>query len=32
MRMRGLGKARGEGSLVKMAWNIKRLHVLRAAG
>lgn len=31
MSMRGLGKARGEWSLVTMAWNIKRLHVLRAA-
>ena len=29
--MRGLAKARGEWSLVTMAWNIKRLHVLRAA-
>jgi transposase len=31
MSMRGLNKARGEWSLVTMAWNIKRLHVLRAA-
>ena len=31
MSMRGLGKARGEWSLVTMAWNIKRLHVLRVA-
>lgn len=31
MSMRGLEKARGEWSLVTMAWNIKRLHVLRAA-
>lgn len=31
MSMRGLDKARGEWSLVTMAWNIKRLHVLRAA-
>ena len=30
MSMRGLEKARGEWSLVTMAWNIKRLHVLRA--
>ena len=29
MSMRGLEKARGEWSLVTMAWNIKRLHVLR---
>ena len=29
--MRGLDKARGEWSLATMAWNIKRLHVLRAA-
>ena len=29
--MRGLNKARGEWSLVTMSWNIKRLHVLRAA-
>ena len=29
--MRGLDKARGGWSLVTMAWNIKRLHVLRAA-
>lgn len=32
MSMRGLDKARGEWSLVTMAWNIKRLHVLQAAG
>lgn len=32
MSMRGLDKARGEWSLVTMAWNIKRLHVLRGAG
>ena len=31
MSMRGLDKARGEWSLVTMAWNIKRLHALRAA-
>jgi transposase len=31
MSMRGLEKARGEWSLVTMAWNIKRLHVLRVA-
>jgi transposase len=31
MSMRGLDKARGEWSLVTMAWNIKRLDVLRAA-
>jgi hypothetical protein len=31
MSRRGLAKARGDGSLVTMAWNIKRLHVLRAA-
>jgi transposase len=31
MSMRGLDKARGEWSLVTMAWNIKRLHVLRVA-
>ena len=31
MSMRGLTKARGEWSLVTMAWNIKRMHVLRAA-
>ncbi len=30
MSMRGLDKARGEWSLVTMAWNIKRLHVLQA--
>lgn len=29
MSMRGLDKARGEWSLVTMAWNIKRMHVLR---
>ena len=31
MSMRGLDKARAEWSLVTMAWNIKRMHVLRAA-
>lgn len=31
MSMRGLDKAEGEWSLVALAWNIKRLHVLRAA-
>ena len=31
MSMRGLDKAEGEWSLVAMAWNVKRLHVLRAA-
>ena len=31
MSMRGLDNARGEWSMVTMAWNIKRLHVLRAA-
>ena len=31
MSMRGLDKASAEWSLVTMAWNIKRLHVLRAA-
>lgn len=31
MSMRGLAKAQGEWSLVTLAWNIKRLHVLRAA-
>ena len=31
MSMRGLDQARGEWSLVTMAWNIKRLHVLRGA-
>jgi hypothetical protein len=31
MSMRGRDKARGEWSLVTMAWNIKRLHVLQAA-
>ena len=30
MSMRGLQRAQGEWSLVTMAWNIKRLHVLRA--
>ena len=30
MSMRGLDKAQGEWSLVTMAWNIKRMHVLRA--
>lgn len=31
MSMRGLDKAQGEWSLVTMAWNIKRMHVLRGA-
>lgn len=31
MSMRGLDKAQGEWSLVTMAWNIKRMHVLRTA-
>lgn len=31
MSMRGLAKAQGEWSLVTMAWNVKRMHVLRAA-
>jgi transposase len=31
MSMRGLAKAQGEWSLVTMAWNIKRLHVLKDA-
>lgn len=31
MSMRGLHKAQGEWNLVTMAWNIKRLHGLRAA-
>jgi transposase len=31
MSMRGLASAQGEWSLVTMAWNIKRMHVLRAA-
>ena len=31
MSMRGLDKAQGEWNLVSMAWNIKRMHVLRAA-
>jgi len=31
MSMRGLAKAQGEWSLVTMAWNIKRMHVLRGA-
>jgi len=31
MSMRGLDKARGEWTLVTLAWNVKRLHVLRAA-
>lgn len=31
MSMRGLQKAEGEWTLVSLAWNIKRLHVLRAA-
>lgn len=29
MSMRGLAKVQGEWSLVTMAWNINRLHVLR---
>ncbi len=29
MSMRGLDKAQGEWSLVTMAWNIKRMHVMR---
>jgi hypothetical protein len=31
MSMRGLAKAQGQWSLVTMAWNIKRMHMLRAA-
>ena len=31
MSMRGLGKAEGEWTLVTLAWNVKRLHVLRMA-
>lgn len=31
MSMRGLDKAQGEWTLVTMAWNIKRLHVLWGA-
>ena len=31
MSMRGLAKAQGEWNLATMAWNIKRMHVLRAA-
>ena len=31
MSMRGMVKAQGEWNLVTMAWNIKRMHVLRAA-
>jgi hypothetical protein len=31
MSMRGLAKAQTEWNLVTMAWNIKRMHVLRAA-
>ena len=31
MSMRGLEKAKGEWTLVTLAWNVKRLHVLRAA-
>jgi transposase len=31
MSMRGLDKAEGEWSLVALAWNVKRLYVLRAA-
>lgn len=30
MSMQGLDKAQGEWSLATMAWNIKRMHVLRA--
>ena len=29
--MRGLDEAQGEWNLVTMAWNIKHMHVLRAA-
>jgi hypothetical protein len=29
--MRGLEKVRGEWSLVTMAWNLKRMFVLKAA-
>ena len=32
MSMRGLVAAQGEWNLVTMAWNIKRMHVLHAAG
>lgn len=31
MSMRGLEKAQGEWTLVTLAWNVKRLHVLKAA-
>ncbi|NRF67836.1 hypothetical protein HLB44_12655 [Aquincola sp. S2] len=31
MPMRGLEKAEGEWTLVTLAWNVKRLHALRAA-
>jgi hypothetical protein len=31
MSMRGLPQAQGEWSLVTMAWNVKRMHMLRAA-
>ena len=31
MSMRGLDKAEGEWTLVTLAWNVKRLHVMRAA-
>jgi hypothetical protein len=31
MSMCGLDKAEGEWTLVTLAWNVKRLHVLRAA-
>jgi len=31
MSMRGLAQAQGEWNLVTLAWNIKRMHVLRAA-
>jgi hypothetical protein len=30
MSVRGLSRAQGEWNLVTMAWNIKRMHVLRA--
>ena len=31
MSMRGLDQAEGEWTLVTLAWNVKRLHVLRPA-
>jgi hypothetical protein len=31
MSMRGLDKVQGEWTLVTLAWNVKRLHVLKAA-